>query len=323
MTEGKVITFGSQLVETTNRAEKGKSLVDFPEDYVVIDIETTGLSPRYDAIIELAAIKVNENIEVDRFSSLVNPGFKIDPFISELTGITNEMLQGAEKIESVLPKFLDFIGNFHLVGHNVNFDINFIYDNSIKILQKPLTNDFTDTMRVSRFVLKNLPHHRLKDLAEFYKINYENAHRALSDCKITQECFLKLQESILKEYQSFEEFIKSTKYHNHSRINIGEIVSSRESFDESHPLFGKYCVFTGTLEKMIRKDAMQIVVDLGGCIENNVTSKTNYLILGNNDYCPLIKDGKSAKYKKAETLKLQGNDIEIIPESVFYDMIAE
>lgn len=72
---------------------------------------------------------------------------------------------------------------------------------------------------------------------------------------------------------------------------------------------------------MIRKDAMQIVVDLGGINGNSVTAKTNYLILGNNDYCSLIKDGKSNKQKKAEKLKLKGNDIEVITENVFYDMI--
>lgn len=81
------------------------------------------------------------------------------------------------------------------------------------------------------------------------------------------------------------------------------------------------CVFTGTLERMTRKEVMQIVVDLGGINGNSVTAKTNYLILGNNDYCPLIKDGKSNKQKKAEELKLKGKDIEILTENVFYDMI--
>ena len=85
----------------------------------------------------------------------------------------------------------------------------------------------------------------------------------------------------------------------------------------------KLCVFTGTLERMLRKDAMQAVVDLGGQVGNSVTKKTNYLILGNNDYCPLITEGKSSKQKKAESLKLAGNDIEIISEDVFYDMIFD
>ena len=85
----------------------------------------------------------------------------------------------------------------------------------------------------------------------------------------------------------------------------------------------KHCVFTGTLERMARKQAMQIVADLGGINENSVTKKTNYLILGNNDYCKTIKDGKSNKQKQAEAYKLQGQDIEIIPETVFYDMLGD
>jgi len=73
---------------------------------------------------------------------------------------------------------------------------------------------------------------------------------------------------------------------------------------------------------MSRKEAMQLVADVGGVNADSVTKKTNFLILGNNDYCPLVKDGKSNKQKKAEKLKLDGNDIEVIPENVFYDMLA-
>ena len=111
--------------------------------------------------------------------------------------------------------------------------------------------------------------------------------------------------------------------HKTKPVNAKDITTDNTDFDETHPLFGKLCVFTGTLEKMTRKDAMQIVVDFGGQVGNSVTKKTNYLILGNNDYCSSIKDGKSSKQKKAESLKLAGNDIEIISENVFYDMISE
>ena len=72
---------------------------------------------------------------------------------------------------------------------------------------------------------------------------------------------------------------------------------------------------------MVRKEAMQKVVNLGGLVGDSVTKKTNYLILGNNDYCKSIKDGKSSKQKKAEELKLKGYDIEVISENVFYDML--
>lgn len=95
------------------------------------------------------------------------------------------------------------------------------------------------------------------------------------------------------------------------------------TFDENHPLFGKVCVFTGTLEKMQRKEVMQLVADLGGIPGDNITKKTNYLVLGNNDYCKTIKDGKSTKQKKAEKLILDGADLQIIPEEVFYELVLE
>jgi DNA polymerase-3 subunit epsilon len=82
-------------------------------------------------------------------------------------------------------------------------------------------------------------------------------------------------------------------------------------------------VFTGTLERMPRKEAMQYVVDAGGVCADNVTKKTNYLVLGIIDYCVTIKDGKSTKQKKAEHLKLSGSDIETISENVFYEMLSE
>ena len=100
-----------------------------------------------------------------------------------------------------------------------------------------------------------------------------------------------------------------------------DIQASTNNFDETTPVYEKVFVFTGTLERMTRKEAMQLVVDHGGLCGDGVNKKTNFLVLGNNDYCTTIKDGKSTKQKKAEQLKLTGCDIEIISENVFYDMI--
>ena len=104
--------------------QKGKSLLNLPKDYCVVDLETTGLDSEYDEILELAAIRVRNNQVVDTYSQLVKPEEEIDEFIQRLTGITNEMIANAENIEITLPKFLAFVGDDILVGHNVNFDIN-------------------------------------------------------------------------------------------------------------------------------------------------------------------------------------------------------
>ena len=94
-------------------------------------------------------------------------------------------------------------------------------------------------------------------------------------------------------------------------------------FDVSHPIYGKECVFTGTLEKMMRSEAAQHVLDVGGSVGNTVTKTTNLLILGNNDYCKSIKGGKSNKQKRAEELQEKGYDIEILSENAFYDLMGE
>lgn len=309
-----------------NREYKGKSLIDFPKSYCVIDIETTGLSPDWDEIIEISALKYEDDNLIDEFSSLLKPDdFSdeepyLDEFITSLTGITDEMLSVSMDTPIVLKKFLDFVGNCILIGHNVNFDINFLYDKIEQYCNYYLSNDFIDTMRLSRKILPDLKHHRLSDLTEHYNILVENTHRAEDDALITQACYRHLFLDVADQYDNLNDFKKLFSKRHYDAKACG-FQTKTEGVDTSHPLYGKVCVFTGTLEKMIRKEAMQIVADLGGINADGVTKKTNYLILGNNDYCTSIKGGKSSKQKKAEKLKLDGQDIEIIPENVFYDMI--
>lgn len=305
------------------RTEKGDSLIDFPDNYTVIDLETTGYSPKYDDIIEMCALRVRNNEIVESFSSLVNKEscIHINSFISDLTGITQDMIDSAPDIKDMLPKFIEFIGTDIIVGHNVNFDINFIYDESVRITGNPVCNDFVDTMRISRRLHPEYQHHRLSDLSDRYSVDNSGAHRSERDCEITKLCYDSLRDDILNSYGSFDEFINKKSSRKHYTVHAKDISSSESNFDESHPLFGKVCVFTGTIERMTRKEAMQIVANLGGVNADSVTKKTNYLILGCNDYCKSIKDGKSNKQKKAEDLQLKGNDITVISEDVFYDMI--
>ena len=91
------------------RTNKGTSLLDFPDSYIIIDIETTGLDPIYDEIIEITALKVNQDKIVDTFTTLIKPTKPINPFITELTGITNDMVENSPSITDVLPIFLTFI----------------------------------------------------------------------------------------------------------------------------------------------------------------------------------------------------------------------
>jgi len=325
--------------------EKGKSLIDFPDEYTVIDTETTGLDSRYDSLIEVGAIRCKNGIEVDRFSELIKPEScyildkddikktddycihdgeyiqYVDSFITELTGITNKMLENARDQKSVLADFLEFLGNQIVIGHNVNFDINFLYDAIWEDFGKKLSNDYVDTMRIARKLLKDkLSHHRLRDVAGYYGIDYSHAHRAIDDCQITHGCLRHMQKDIINVYITVEDFISAFKI-NRQSLKAKDIIPLTNEFNEDHPLYGMVCVFTGALERMTRREVVQIVANIGGINGDNVTAQTNYLILGNLDYCRNIKDGKSNKLKKAERLKLKGQDIEIVSENVFYDML--
>jgi len=181
MTIGFDILTGEKISFTHDRQYKGKNVISFPDDYCVIDIETTGLSPDWDSIIEIAAAKFHKGNLVDTFTSLIKPDdfttdeSFLDDFIVNLTGITDEMLSKADSTALVLSKFYSFIGNSILVGHNVNFDINFLYDNCEHVIHKYLSNDFIDTMRLSRRIHKELNHHKLSDLVQYYNLSYENA----------------------------------------------------------------------------------------------------------------------------------------------------
>ncbi len=323
MNRGSIIFGIGNFEKKSVRKFKGKNIIEFPDKYVVVDLETTGLSPEWDMIIEIGAIKVQNGKIIDNFQRLVYPGEKISSFIEQLTGITNEMLAGAPLINDVLPQFDEFVGNSIVVGHNVNFDVNFLYENYDYVLEKPFSNDFIDTMRISRKLYPELDHHRLIDIVEHLKITGSTMHRALSDCRYTYECYEKMKEDIITIYNELDDFKKLYNRHHSKGIDLRTLTAESDEFDDTHPLYKKECVFTGTLEKYSRQEAAQIVVNLGGTCGNKVTKKTNYLILGNNDYCSLIKDGKSSKQKKAEEYKLKGQDIEIIPENVFYEMIGE
>lgn len=306
------------------RPDKGASIIDFPETYVVVDLETTGLSPEFDSIIEIGAIKVKSGNITEKYQQLVNPGFEISDFIQSLTGITNDMLSDKPTISNVLPEFDSFLANHIIVGHNVNFDINFLYDNYDCFMKRSFTNGFIDTMRIARKVLPNLQHYKLSDIVEELGIEGSQFHRALSDCEYTYMCYETMKALIECDFGGFTNF-KSLYKNNYyeKKVDLTKLVANNYDFDETHPLYKKVCVFTGTLEKYTRQQAAQLVVDCGGACGNVVTKKTNYLILGNNDYCSTIKNGKSTKQQKAEEYKLKGQDIEIIPESVFYDMISE
>ena len=310
--------FGS--LEKVKREFKGKSLIDFPTDFCVVDLETTGFIPEFDSIIEIGALKYSNRTLVDKFQSLVKPNVELIPdCLTEKTGITNEMLKNSPTIGEILPAFDEFLFDNIVVGHNVNFDVNFLYENYLSCLSKPFTNDFIDTLRIARKLYPEYPSHKLDFLAQKFGQTAREIHRSLTDCEITAFCYEKMRQDILLEYSSVDEFQRIFSH----KIKASDIRGDALKNNPDNPLYKKNCVFTGKLEKFTRREAMKIVADLGGNNQDSVTQTTNFLILGDNDYCTTIKEGKSNKHKKAEKYKQEGFDIEILPETVFYGMIFD
>lgn len=129
---------------------KGESLLCFPKDYTVLDLETTGVNPNVDKIIELSAIKYRDNQEVDRFSTLVNPQRWLSKEVQDITHIRPWDLKQAPTIDQVIGDFDKFLGNDTIVGYNVNFDVNFTYDAMEEHLGKIMDNNFVDVKRIAQ-----------------------------------------------------------------------------------------------------------------------------------------------------------------------------
>lgn len=149
--------------EVHSRAEHKRKMANIPNRYVVIDLETTGLNPQYDFITEFGAVLVENSEIVDTFEQLVKPKKRIPEEVEDLTGITNEMVSDAPSINIVLPKFLKFIGNDILVGHNIDFDSQFISAacQRFNLLYK---NKVCDTLELSQQVFPKLENHKLSTL---------------------------------------------------------------------------------------------------------------------------------------------------------------
>ncbi|MDF2878627.1 MAG: polC 1, partial [Clostridia bacterium] len=193
------------------------------DTYVVFDIETTGFTPGKDRITEIGAVKIKNGQVIDRYETFVNPEIDIPYRITELTGITDEMVKHAPKIETVIPAFLDFAGESILVAHNASFDIGFINYFASKQNQS-VPHTVVDTLGLSRLLLPQLSKHKLNIVAEHLGIDLENHHRAVDDAEATAKIFMKFIEKLeilnvntlneLNRYASKEIDIKKLKtYH--------------------------------------------------------------------------------------------------------------
>lgn len=187
------------------------------DTYVSIDLETTGLNPKRDRIIEIGAIRVEQGEITGEFSTFVNPGRKLEERITELTGIRDEDLAEAPELDEVFPRLLEFMGELPLLGHSILFDYSFLKKAAVDRKLK-FERSAVDTLKIARKYLPELPHRNLEYLCRYYEIPH-HAHRALEDAKATDQLFRKLTELFYQEENvgqastgSIEKTIKSNLF---------------------------------------------------------------------------------------------------------------
>lgn len=163
------------------------------DSIVALDIETTGLDPEKDAIIEIGAVRFNDRRVEGEWSTLIHPGRTIPPFIVQLTGITDQMVLRAPPIQAVLADLVNFVGDSPILGHNVRFDLSFLRRN--KIFK---TNEGLDTYEMASVLLPSAGRYNLGALAQALRVPMVTTHRALHDARATQGIFMRLYEEVFQ-----------------------------------------------------------------------------------------------------------------------------
>lgn len=163
------------------------------QSYVALDLETTGINPSLDKIIEIGMAKVIDGREVATYKTLINPDIHISERITEITGITDSMVLDKPVISQIIKDILDFIGDLPLLGHNIIFDYSFLKKaavNSNYIFQK----QGIDTLKIARRLLPEVPHKNLEYLCDYFKLDKGSSHRAFDDAKSAINLYHKLYE---------------------------------------------------------------------------------------------------------------------------------
>ncbi|UAL42156.1 DNA polymerase III subunit epsilon [Shewanella inventionis] len=283
-----------------------------PKKFIAIDVETTGLNAGVDKIIEVAAIKFdllsNEHLV---FEELINPGFTVSSLITNITGITNAMLEGKESFLEIAQDLHEFIGDLPLVAYNAQFDKNFLF-NEFSLANLELTNPFHCPMNLSKQAF-TLPNYKLATVAKHCNVPLDGAHRAKADAIAAGRVFMCAATTLghINEISPKKLSAKSSGA-NHKDYPPNELGKH----------YGQTIVFTGELS-ISRAEAFEAAAKVGLAIKSSVSKKTNYLIIGEQNENIVGASGISSKQIKAESLIDDGIDIQILDEDEFMTVAEE
>lgn len=189
-------------------------------EWVIFDFETTGFNSNQDEIIEIGAVKISGGQIIDQFSTFINPGKVIPAEITELTGISQDMVSEAPRLAEIFPEFIKFIQGSVLVAHNATFDWRFLQAAVTKIGDLGLTKEIPilDTLNLSRALLAELKNHKLNTVAEHLEVSLKNHHRALDDATATGQILLKLLEMVAEEIKNLDDINQLAKHIDFKRL---------------------------------------------------------------------------------------------------------
>ena len=277
---------------------KGRLLRELPDDYTIVDIETTGLDPINSRIIEISAVKYRCNRKIDEYVTFVSIEEKVPDRITKLTGITNDMLKGAPTAKDALTGFITFIGEDILIGHNVAFDLAFLGSEYQDYCGKKLYNNYVDVLRIANDKLPFLDSHKQIVVAKYFGIKTEGSHRALTDCEICNGCYQKLKELSVGLYNAPEK-------------QAALFISAEAKLQQ--PLLGKKFLFTGVMNSWYINNLKEIVSSLGGMIFDKPNDTLDIVVVGTADTRLLESDD----FKNLLELKKENPNISFIKDSTF------
>lgn len=283
-------------------------------DYVVFDLETTGLSRYNDKITEIGAVRVSKGEIVDVFNELVNPEKFIPEKIQEITGITNEMVALKPNINEIMPKFLEFSKNAYFVGQNADFDIGFVRENckNLNLEFKPI---YLDTLPMARAVFPEMGRFSLDKLARKLNVELINHHRACDDATATAKIFIKLYEIIMKDEDLF--------LNNINKVKTEWKIARHEDF--SSLIFAKNKIGLQNLYKIISETRMNYFHNEAKTPFDLIEKYREGIILGSGGHTGLLFDAIKNEKTEEQIEKIASffDFYQVEPLSLFLDEIND
>ena len=207
--------------------------------FVVVDLETTGGGTKNHRIIELGAVKIHNRKIIETFETFINPERDIPDYVTKITGINIRMLEGAPRIQEVIPGFLRFLGNHVLVAHNLSYDLGFMNASLFRMGYKHLYNLTLCTLELSRLLLPEIKNHKLEDVTGYFNIQIARRHRALDDARGTALLLIEfiemLEEAGVNTFEKITDLLPQKK-----RLDVSELMVNKHDI---HALADKPGVF--------------------------------------------------------------------------------